>query len=522
MRQALQQNRPRVRVSNSVPIPAPFAGLNTRDALSALQPQFAPLMVNWFPGTSDLTVRRGHAAHATGLDARVDTLATYSTPAGTTKMYAVTSGKIYDVTSSGAVGAAAVSSLSNSRFQWTNFTVSGGTSYLCMFNGADGPQYWDNSSWTTITGASSPAITGVTPSNLINCSVHKRRMWLVEINTLKAWYLPVDSVGGAANAIDLAGVATEGGYLMATGTWTRDGGDGIDDIWVAVTSEGEVILYQGTDPTSASTWQLVGKWKVGRPIGRRCLVAFKGDLLIMTVDGIVPVSRLAQMDANAMLSAPISTSWIYASETYFGNYGWQILYYPNGEQLIVNVPNGDGSDQTQFVMNSTTGAWTTYEDLEFNCMVLHNGTLYGGGSTVVDKLWSGYTAKGSDIVAEAQQAFSHMGQQGLVKRFLMARPALLSNGTPVVTMDMNVDYDIIAPTDPVGLSELSGDLWDTGVWDTAIWTGSALEVRLPWVTTSAVGLVGGIAIKVSTNGAQVRWTATDVVFEPGNVTVTAA
>ena len=79
-------------------------------------------------------------------------------------------------------------------------------------------------------------------------------MWVIENDTLSAWYLPVDSVGGAATEYDLSGIFRLGGYLLAGGTWTMDAGEGVDDYWIAVTSEGEVVVYQGTDPSSANTW----------------------------------------------------------------------------------------------------------------------------------------------------------------------------------------------------------------------------------------------------------------------------
>ena len=145
MRIPLRANTARGPISRSVPIPAPYGGLNTRDALSSLALPFAPLLVNLFPGTSDLRIRKGHEAHVTGLPDQVETVATYSKIDGTSKLFAASSAGIYDVTSAGVVGAAVVTGLTNVRFQWINYTNSGGTSYLCMFNGADAPRYWNGS-----------------------------------------------------------------------------------------------------------------------------------------------------------------------------------------------------------------------------------------------------------------------------------------------------------------------------------------------------------------------------------------
>jgi hypothetical protein len=66
------------------------------------------------------------------------------------------------------------------------------------------------------------------------------------------WYLPVNSISGAANPLDFGAIARNGGYMQAMGTWTLDAGQGADDYAVFVTSMGEVIVYNGTDPTEPS------------------------------------------------------------------------------------------------------------------------------------------------------------------------------------------------------------------------------------------------------------------------------
>jgi hypothetical protein len=35
---------------------------------------------------------------------------------------------------------------------------------------------------------------------------------------------------------------------MAIASWTRDGGSGMDDVLAIITSNGEVLIYSGTDP----------------------------------------------------------------------------------------------------------------------------------------------------------------------------------------------------------------------------------------------------------------------------------
>jgi len=275
-------------------LPSPVGGRNARDSLTAMGSTDAVTMTNWFPDTTEVRSRHGFSNHATGLPTQVETLMDYEGGA-TSKLFGISDGKVYDCTSAGAVGAAAVSGLTNSRWQYVNIATSGGN-YLYMANGVDAPRLYDNSTWTTITGASVPAITGVTTTTLNNPCVFKNRLWFIQVNTLKAWYLPVQSVGGAAETLDMSAYCQLGGYLLAVATWTIDSGTGVDDYLVFVTSKGEVLVWQGTDVSNPSTWSLKGVWRVGAPIGSRCLYKYQGDLLYICRDGVLPLSAALQSD----------------------------------------------------------------------------------------------------------------------------------------------------------------------------------------------------------------------------------
>jgi hypothetical protein len=98
------------------------------------------------------------------------------------------------------------------------------------------------------------AITVANPLNFIAITQHKNRIWFAEKDTLKAWYMGTNAIGGAAAAFDLSALFSRGGYLVALGTWTLDGGAGLDDLLVFVTSEGQVAVYRGTDPAVAANW----------------------------------------------------------------------------------------------------------------------------------------------------------------------------------------------------------------------------------------------------------------------------
>jgi len=190
----------KAQVSRTASIPAPTGGLNARDAIADMKETDAVVMTNWFPSTASVDIRNGYQSHATGITGNVETLMAYNY--GTTsELWGIVDGEIIDVTSAGAVGAAAVTGLSNSRFEYILMGTAGGN-YLMAVNGADDLQLYDGSAWLSIDAVSTPAITGVTTSTISNINNFKNRVWLIQKDTLKAWYLPVSSIAGAANAFE--------------------------------------------------------------------------------------------------------------------------------------------------------------------------------------------------------------------------------------------------------------------------------------------------------------------------------
>ena len=181
--------------------------------------------------------------------------------------------------------------------------------------------------------------------------VFKNRVWFIEKNTLKTWYLPAAAISGAAAAHDMSAVAQLGGYIVAHATWTIDAGTGIDDFYVCVTSNGEVIVYQGTDPTDSTKWALKGVWQVGAPVGDRCLMKYAGDLLLISQDGLLPLSGALQssrVNPRVALTDKIQPAVSSAVSEYGSNFGWDIIYYPKQNQLWLNIPTAENSTATQY------------------------------------------------------------------------------------------------------------------------------------------------------------------------------
>lgn len=499
-------------------IPAAVGGWNARDSLAEMEDTDAVLMENIFPGTTDVTLRYGKTNHATGLGGQVQTLAPYAS-GSSNKLKAITeNGSIFDVTSSGAVGAAEVTGLSNGKFQFVNFTTSAG-SYLCLVNGADKRRVYDGSSWFVDGDGAPYDITNVSSENLAHIHVFKSRQWFIQKSTLKAWYLPINAIGGAATALDLSGVFQDGGALQAMATWTIDAGYGVDDYAVWITTKGELAVYRLTDPTTPTGIALIGIWEIGAPVGRRCFTKYAGDLLIVTEDGVLPLSSALQssrFNPKVSLTDKITQAMSAAVASYGSNFGWELTLYPKENQLYLNVPVSEGASQEQYVMNTITKNWCNFTDWEANTFAVFNEDLYYGGNAVVCQAWNGNQDAGTQIEGRVLQAFNDFDSPILNKRFTMIRPIFFSDGSPQIYGNINVDYDTSDATAALTYVTPTTALWDTAVWDTDVWGGGQTVLK-NWQGANGIGKTGAIQLKIAASGIVVRHVSTDIVFEPGAI-----
>jgi len=432
------------------------------------------------------------------------------------KLFGIANGSIYNCTTQGAVGAAEKTGLTNSRFEHINVTTAGG-SFLYACNGVDDPLLYNGTTWASINGSSSPiAITGVTTNKLNNVTLFKNRVWFIEKDSLKAWYLPTNSVGGAAEVLDLSSIAKMGGYIVSLSAWTIDAGYGVDDNLVFVTSQGEIIVYRGTDPASASTWALAGVWKLGAPVSKRCLYKYGGDLLILSLDGLLPLASALQssrLDPRVNLSDKIQGAITEVTTAYQNSFGWTMIYHAKNNALWINVPVSVGS-QEQFVMNTITKSWTRFTGWAANCWETFNDDPYFGGNGYVGLAWDGYTDDINDINAVALQAFNYYESRGVKKYFTRARPSIFTNGSPSIVVGINVDFDLSDTTGSLNFSPTTYGFWDSSIWDTGLWAGNTI-ITNNWQGVTGIGYCAGIQLKSASQGLQIEWASTDVVFQQG-------
>lgn len=370
----------------------------------------------------------------------------------------------------------------------------------------------------TATPTVNAAITGVSPSQLISVLPFKSRLFFIQHNTLSAWYLPTSSIGGAASQLDFSSYCAKGGYLMAMAVWTLDGGYGMDDYMAFITSQGEVLIYKGTDPASSTTWALVGTYQVGTPIGRRCVAKFGGDALVICKEGLAPLSRSlmsSRVNTREMLTDKVQHVVSDYTTQFGGNFGWQVLPYPEENMLLMNVPTSS-TTSVQLAMNTISGAWSQFSGWNATCWEWHQGGIYFGLSGGVGKAWDTFADNGSAITAEALQSFNFLSTRTALKQVKMVRPTISTDGAPGVLLGVNADFDTSAPTGIPSYTPSTFYKWDAANWDAAAWGGDPATKR-DWQTAFALGYCFAAHMKATVRTEVLRWSSTDYVAEPGGV-----
>jgi len=490
-------------------IPAPMGGLNTRDSVDMLPPTDAIRLDNFFPARSHVQVRNGYEDHVTGLPSTVQSLMVYNSGTANT-MFAASGTAVYDVTSAGAVGSAVITSLSNAQFQWVNITTSGG-SFLFICNGEDAPRHWNGSAWAT------PTLSGVTATDIVSVESFKERLFFVFNDSLTFGFLPINAVAGTVAEFDLGSVYSLGGQIQAIGTWTRDGGAGPEDNALFWTDQGEIAMYAGTDPADASLWSLVGVYRVGRPIGRRCILNVGSDCYLITENGILPMTQVlgtGEAAPNRAISDKISLTYNESVVSYRSVFGWEGELYPRGGYGLFNAPASTSGEFVQYVVNLETGAWARFRDQNAYTWTVFDSDLYFGGNTKVHKADTGTDDSGTAIQATAKTAFIYFGERKGPTRYTAIRPVMASDSALEISIGFDVDYRDGTSTLVPSATTSGTSSWDTSPWDTTPWAGP-INTQLDWLSVAAIGWNAAVRIRTMTDSQSVRWLATDVRFEPG-------
>ena len=499
--------------SKDITIPAPIMGLNKEDPVSAMNPLYAVRMDNYIPMDNYVELRPGYSMYYQFESGKIKTLSSYHYPSYN-KFFAVVNGKIWDITSATNVTDMGVT-LTNDYCQTVQYK-----NYLYFMNGNDTPKafYVDNNGEEHI-GDWGFTGTNLNASKIIAGTVSKEFLWFIEENTLTVWYSSVaGSISGTLSSFDLSQIAKYGGKLLAIANWTIDGGTGIDDYTAFITSEGEVLVYAGTNPSEATAWELKGSYKIAKPIGYRCTMQYQGDIVIITQDGYFPMGKaLATANAGDSLvafSSKIRGLVIERTSQNKNRQGWQGIIYTKKGYAIFNVPVAEQFEQ--HVININSGAWCRFVGIRAFCWCLFDDNLYFAADDGIYRFDNAHSDNGVAIDGIVEQAFNDLGTPN-VKKIQLLNPRTKSTAPFELSCYVDMDYRKRNLTYINNIGLTAGSLWDVSPWDTSYWAvDSADDVNSQWIMCSGAGFKASIVFKTKTRGILIDWFDTGIRYEQGS------
>lgn len=486
----------------------------------------AARLENWFPTATAIRMRGGSEKYATVGNESDDVVALFSYINGSTEeFFAADEVAIYDITTVAdpeVSPSEAVGSLSNITVSVVQFTAADGTTYLRVVNGANTPLVYDGSSWGT-----SPAITGsgLNPANLSIVWQFKNRLFFVERDTMNAWYLSVDSIGGSATKLPLGGVFTRGGYLLFGASWSLDENSGLTASCAFFSSEGEVAVYKGANPSDADDWVLSGVYRIGKPMGPEAFIRAGGDLVIATDIGFIPLSVAVSREFAAIqpsaVSYPIEDAWNEAvQERSAGK--WHCEIWPDKQMVVVALHGDTDVDGVMYVANARTGAWAPFTGWNGKCVhVFGDRCFYGSTEGRVIECEVTGADEGDPYTAVSVPLFDPLKTPASIKTGLLARVVLRATYQVTDRLSLQSDYTIDLPNAPDVASPPAGPVWGTGKWGEAVWgTEPERQTFKRWRPVNGTGESLSVACQITSGGVSapaVDLIQTDLTYEIGEV-----
>jgi hypothetical protein len=341
--------------AQNVTVPASVGGVNRLDPLIAFPPEDCYYTYNLMPAENGMRLRKGYREVATGVgttETQVRAVIPFEgTDPTNNKLFCATADGIYDITTDGETSPTRVITFSDSSddagyCNWTEFTTDAEETYLyvcCPVNGVyqydEGTGTFQRPSWTYDPGTGSTAFPYDEAAYVV---LHKQRLWVAMKDSTDAYYSGVASIAGDFTVFTFGSKFKYGGRLLTLSNWTLDGGDGVDDYFIAISQGGDVLAYRGADPSDAS-WEITGSFFVGQmPLSRRCTVEYSAELYILSVYGIISLRDLVSgVDAAANIQGPASkiNRVLRAQvEAEKDEYEWALHVYPGDGFLQVITP----------------------------------------------------------------------------------------------------------------------------------------------------------------------------------------
>ena len=375
-------------------LPAPTRGINQMENEAFMQPGSCIISDNWVPTLRGVKLRGGYTRWCE-LPETTPVISAFEYASGNVaKMFAANATKLYDVTSSTPVLVKAGQASGN--YVASQLANASGDYLLALNDAGDFPLRY-KTSWVTLDPGCRraggrrlrhhlhDASDRTDPGQGPGLRLEIPQSLVLHPGQFDERLVPAAQCGRRRRCIEipLSGAATKGGKLLWGATWSIDAGDGIDDKCVFCTDQGELLIFTGSDPSNINSWRQEGRYQIAPPMGMNAHTLIGGDLIILTVDGMVPISLAIQKDAGQMelatLTRMIKPLWRENVETGTKRANpWTIKKWDEYGAFFVAIPGGKPGQRYCLASNNTTGAWCRFMGWDATCFIRMRADMFFG------------------------------------------------------------------------------------------------------------------------------------------------
>lgn len=549
-------------------IAAPIRGMNASQAIAVDNPEYCLWAINMLPSEYGMRVRKGFREWQVGMPYEVRTIITYSgavistdamlledgsgsllledgsgvllfeeSSEVTAKIFAVCTDGIYDVTDAAGTPALVLTFDTQSAHSgfgvYMNYVTEAAANLIFyadeengLFTYTPSTDTWAQTSGITAVGGASGSFNA---ENIVFVTQHKLRIWMVERDSNKAWYLPIRAIAGDATEFFFGAKFRHGGELVGLYNWTVDGGLGRDDHLIAISRQGDVIPWTGEDPSDAMTWTSTGVFYIGQiPLGRRIAAEYGGELFILSSFGLTTLSDLLhggnpEDPFRDQIGYRVARLLREDVRLYGTTRGWQLSFATAQGSLVLTCPQRDDGTYRQYVYNLSTYGWGLWKAVPILCNETWDGHLMIGdsagrvlrmdvGPDEVDLAGSTRTS----IKFFMLTSYATLGAPAQFKRVKLIRPTFVGTRAPNYAASAYYDFKNAIPLDITSAVTSAEDVWDTGLWGTALWSGG--DTKAFWNTQGGSGIGRTVAIALSGDAFEDAYLASiDVMWDTGGL-----
>ncbi len=350
------------------------------------------------------------------------------------------------------------------QFQNKLFLVSNGTDEPLVFDGTTLEKH----------GFEVKSPNTLSFKDITDIASYNRRLFFIERGTLNLWFTnEVGTISGELEYNDLSDYATRGGELVEIEEWTRTGANDMSSMLVAITSEGEVFMFSGTDPTEADEWEMSGIYQIPSPIGFHCATRMVGDLVFATKSGYYTAESLTSVKETTkeMAISDKIRGAIEGLRNYYDSDGWQIIFLQPYNLFIINIPISERTSD-QLVYNLENQTWSRFTGIPAAAFCVFNDKVYFGGKNGnIYELFKEGTDNGVNIMGAVQTAFSTFN----VPQKKHVKSAAINVGTPYkqeirlcLSCDFNLSEECVVYTEGEDPKKPFAE-WDLQEWGVGYW-----------------------------------------------------